>query len=107
MSLVTEDHRAIIIVDAGKISAANNYAASWDPDIGGGETFGTTPGLSTDGTKPATHFGANTAATTEMRQGILNASTNVPFVSVYWSSGGWGWNSALDDQGLVRISTGP
>lgn len=103
MSLVTEEHRAIIIVKADKLTSANNSAASWDPDTAGDETFGTTPGLSSDGTEPASHYAANTALTDAMRTEVLDAADNVPLVEVYFASDGWDWQSALADQGLERI----
>lgn len=102
MVLVTEDDRAIIIVEAGNLSAANNSAASWDPDTGGDQTFGS-PKLSSDGTEPASHYACNTALTSDMKQDVLDAMDNVPFVEVYFASNGWDWESALADLGLQVI----
>lgn len=104
---VREEHRAIIIVKAGKLTSANNAAASWDPDTAGDETFGSTPGLSSDGTEPASHYACNSALTDAMRTEVLDAMDNVPFVEVYFASDGWDFDSAIADQGLERIQVEP
>lgn len=99
-------HRHVIIVEWGKRDTANNHAAAWDPDSGGGETFGSVE-LSSDGTDPPSHTACNTAATDDMNAGIYNAMDNVPFVDVYDQQDGETahelWNRALADQGLEVI----
>lgn len=99
-------HRRVIIVDWDKRDTANSWAADWDPDTGGEETFGSVK-LSADGTDPPTHIACNTAATDPILDGIQNASDNVPFVAVYSPQDGETpyelWERALADMGLQVI----
>lgn len=95
-------HRLFIFVEVGKINAANNQAAAWDPDVGGADTFGPAR-LSPSGDEPATYVATNTAATDTMKAGIEQAFSVVPFAAVYRASDGWTWESALADMGLVMI----
>lgn len=115
-------HRYAIIADVDNQSAANNAAASWDPDTGGDQTFGNVK-LSADGTTPASHTGCNTLTNSTMRTQILDALGNVPLYDVYrvqgksttgdverkdksgWTAIGTGdiWQVALSDAGLQVI----
>lgn len=98
------NHRLFIFVQAGKLTAANNLAAQWDPDSGGGQTFGSLR-LSPGGQEPATHYAAATYATDSMRSGITQALSNVPFAGLYSQSGGWTWETACADLGLSVIQS--
>ena len=115
-----------IFVKAEKLNTANNFAAQWDPDTGGADTFGTVR-LSADGTEPASHYATSTRATPTMRDGITQALSDVSWAWMYrtddilaesphWYSNDadWtydgdlydAWLSALDDMGLQRIPAG-
>lgn len=100
--------RLFLFITANKVTPGNALAAAWDPDSGGGETFGGDFGLSADGTLPATHYGANTRATENMRTNIINAFAGaVPWGTVYKESDGWTWDTALADMGLQPIYVDP
>ena len=95
-------YRAIIVVQWNRLTPANAAAAAWDPDTGGGETFGSVR-LSADGQEPPSHSACNTALTDGRRTQVLEAFEHIPFVDVYWSAAGWTWESALVDAGLQVI----
>lgn len=95
-------HRYHIFARADKLTAANNAAASWDPDTGGGKTFGAVK-LSASGAEPASHYGCSTQATDAMRDKMLQAVSSVPLYKVYRESDGWTWETALVDVGLQRV----
>lgn len=101
----TYAYRYFIFVVASKLNTANQQAKAWDPDTGGGETFGSVL-LSASGAMPATHYGCSTAATTGMRTKILDAFSHVPFYRIYSEAGGWTWGKALADMGLTVITKG-
>ena len=94
-------HRYFIFVQWSKLTPANAQAKIWDPDTGGEYTFGNMR-LSVDGQEPPTHTACNTAATDEMRTGIFN-SGNPPFITIYDTTDGWTWETALVDSGLQVI----
>lgn len=98
------DHRYIIVVEWDKRDTANQFAAKWDPNPGGDETFGAVR-LSADGTEPPTHTACNTLADGDMKTGIMNAMSNVPFVEVYDATE-WTFAEVLADLGLQRIEPG-
>lgn len=112
----------LIFVEANRLNTANNFAANWDTDSGGGLTFGNVK-LSATGALPITHYGASTPATATMRSGITNALGNVSWAELYttldvtadvphWTGpDGWtfdggvfaAFQAALAHQGLQRI----
>ena len=83
MSTIWTD-RWIIFVEMARTGVANNLAAVWDPDTGGGETFGSVR-LSADGEEPATHTGCATYATGAMTDGIKTALSALPWAALYLS----------------------
>jgi hypothetical protein len=113
----------LIFIEANRLNTANNLAANWDIDSGGGATFGSVK-LSADGLLPVTHYAASTPATPTMKNGITNALSNASWAKMYttdditadvphWTGpNGWvydggifgAFNSALVAQGLQRIS---
>lgn len=99
-------HRRVIVVEWDRRDVANNWAAQWDPDTGGDETFGSVE-LSTDGTDPPSHTACNTAAADPMLDGIHEATVNVPWAGLYELQDGETphelWERALADMGLVVI----
>lgn len=95
-------HRFYMFVTAAKLAAGNNMAAQFDPDAGGDKTFGNIR-LSPSGSEPATHYGAATVATDQMRSGILRAFSTVPFVGLYNQADGYEWDTACMAMGLKQI----
>ena len=85
-----------------RTGVANNLATVWDPDTGGGETFGNLR-LSATGSEPATHTGCATYATGAMTDGIKTALSALPWAALYDATEGWTWAAALADAGLLVI----
>jgi len=94
-------NRWIIIVNEEFIDSANAQMSPIDPDTGGDKTFGSVR-LSSNGEEPRTHTGCNTAAKSDMTQGIFNAFDKAPWADIY-DAHVWTWNEALDDMGLQVI----
>jgi hypothetical protein len=112
----------LIFIDANRLVTANNLAAQWDVDSGGGVTFGNVR-LSATGLDPVTHYAASTPATPTMKNGITNALNNANWADMYttedvtaavphWTGpNGWtfdggvfaAFQAALVHQGLQRI----
>lgn len=94
--------RCFIFCTVGNLAAANVAAAAWDPDDGS-ETFGSDDGCSADGLTPATHYCANTAATTAMVTAIDAAKTVGDLAAVYKKSLGDTIELAISNMGLKKI----
>lgn len=100
-------HRRVIIIEWDHRDTANNWAATWDPNPNGDETFGSVR-LSPDGTEPPTHTGCNTAATDPMLDGIQEAVVGIPWARLFTPRFDGEephelWERALADMGLQRI----
>jgi hypothetical protein len=116
----------LVFVEAKKRDTADLLALQWDPGAAAGSTFSVP--LSPTGQEPATYYGASTAATATMRDGITTALSVLSWAALYWTdqvyaepvavwSGpdGWrfegppgyvyaAWLAALADMGLQRIA---
>lgn len=62
-------HTVIMIIPAELLESANAIARALDPDTGGDRTFSVP--LSADGSEPATHYAASTAAAESFVQTVL------------------------------------
>ena len=92
--------RMIVVVPLAQLAAMNAAAAAWDPDIGGGTTFGKVR-LSSSGAEPATHTACSTRVTPGMRSAISGRISQD--VKVYRQSDRWTWLTVLRDLGLRVI----
>jgi hypothetical protein len=94
--------RCLIIIPAADLAQANTYAANWDPDVGGSNTFGKCR-LSVSGSLPAQAYAACTACTQGMKTRFLELES--PNFKIYFEDDGWTPKTALQDVGLKRIAT--
>lgn len=94
------EHRAIIIVPADLVEWANEQAALLDPDTGGHRTFEHVRAV--DGRALC-----DTRMSSEKRPAVEALAASVPSITIYWESGGWTPQSAMQDAGFVIAEVEP
>jgi hypothetical protein len=96
--------RVVIVVEMGRVNAANAIYKNIDLGGHGDETFPNVL-LSSDGNEPATHTATESLATATMRQGIQQALGSVLFTDVVDVIGVGHIDEVAAGLGLQRVVT--